>query len=30
VRFTRDAQGKVTGFSIFAGRVLDVRFKRIR
>jgi hypothetical protein len=30
VRFTRDAQGKVTGFSIFAGRVLDVRFKRVR
>jgi CubicO group peptidase (beta-lactamase class C family) len=29
VRFTRDARGKVTGLSIFAGRVLDVRFKRV-
>jgi hypothetical protein len=28
LRFTRDAKGKVTGFSFFAGRVLDVRFKR--
>jgi CubicO group peptidase (beta-lactamase class C family) len=28
VRFSRDAGGKVTGLSIFAGRVLDVRFKR--
>jgi CubicO group peptidase (beta-lactamase class C family) len=29
LRFSRDARGKVTGFSIFAGRVLDVRFKRV-
>jgi CubicO group peptidase (beta-lactamase class C family) len=29
VRFTRNAKGKVTGFSFFAGRVLDVRFKRV-
>jgi CubicO group peptidase (beta-lactamase class C family) len=28
LRFTRDATGKVTGFSFYAGRVLDVRFKR--
>jgi len=28
LRFVRDAKGKVTGFSIFAGRVLDVRFTR--
>jgi CubicO group peptidase (beta-lactamase class C family) len=28
LRFTRDAKGKVTGFSFYAGRVLDVRFKR--
>jgi hypothetical protein len=28
LRFARDARGKVTGFSIFAGRVLDVRFTR--
>lgn len=28
LRFVRDAHGKVTGFSIYAGRVLDVRFKR--
>jgi CubicO group peptidase (beta-lactamase class C family) len=30
VRFTRDAKGAVTGFGIFAGRVLDVRFTRLR
>jgi CubicO group peptidase (beta-lactamase class C family) len=30
VRFVRDAKGKVTGFAIFAGRVRDVRFKRVR
>jgi hypothetical protein len=29
VRFMRDASGKVTGFGIFAGRVRDVRFKRV-
>jgi NAD(P)-dependent dehydrogenase (short-subunit alcohol dehydrogenase family) len=29
-RFARDAKGAVTGFSIFAGRVLDVRFNRLR
>ena len=29
LRFVRDGSGKVTGFSIFAGRVLDVRFKRV-
>ena len=29
LRFARDARGRVTGFSFFAGRVLDVRFKRI-
>ena len=29
LRFSRDGTGKVTGFSIFAGRVLDVRFKRL-
>ncbi len=28
VRFARDAQGKVTGLAFFAGRVLDVRFRR--
>jgi len=28
LRFMRDASGKVTGFGIFAGRVLDVRFRR--
>jgi CubicO group peptidase (beta-lactamase class C family) len=28
LRFVRGANGKVTGFSIFAGRVLDVRFIR--
>jgi hypothetical protein len=29
LRFARDTNGKVTGFSFFAGRVLDVRFKRV-
>lgn len=29
IRFSRDASGKVTGLSFFAGRVLDVRFKRV-
>jgi hypothetical protein len=29
VRFARDARGKVVGFAFFAGRVRDVRFKRI-
>jgi hypothetical protein len=29
LRFARDVNGKVTGFSFFAGRVLDVRFKRV-
>lgn len=29
LRFVRGASGKVTGFSFFAGRVLDVRFKRV-
>lgn len=28
MRFARDAKGSVTGLSIFAGRVLDVRFTR--
>lgn len=28
IRFARDASGRVTGFSIFAGRVIDVRFTR--
>jgi CubicO group peptidase (beta-lactamase class C family) len=28
VRFRRDASGRVSGFSFFAGRVLDVRFDR--
>jgi CubicO group peptidase (beta-lactamase class C family) len=28
LRFGRNANGKVTGFSFFAGRVLDVRFTR--
>ena len=28
LRFSRDAKGTVTGFAFFAGRVLDVRFKR--
>ncbi|MEP6780605.1 MAG: serine hydrolase domain-containing protein [Gemmatimonadaceae bacterium] len=30
VRFSRDAKGIVNGFAIFAGRVLDVRFKRVK
>jgi CubicO group peptidase (beta-lactamase class C family) len=30
LRFTRDKSGKVSGFSIYAGRVLDVRFHRAR
>lgn len=29
VRFARDERGRVTGFSFFAGRVLDVRFRKI-
>ena len=29
VRFARDARGAVTGLAFFAGRVLDVRFKRV-
>jgi hypothetical protein len=29
IRFARDAKGKVTGFGIFAGRVLDVRFRKV-
>lgn len=29
VRFQRDGAGKVSGFAIFAGRVLDVRFRKI-
>lgn len=29
LRFVRDASGKITGFSIYAGRVLDVRFARV-
>jgi CubicO group peptidase (beta-lactamase class C family) len=28
LRFRRDASGRVTGFSFFAGRVLDVRFDK--
>jgi CubicO group peptidase (beta-lactamase class C family) len=28
IRFSRDASGRVTGFAIFAGRVVDVRFTR--
>jgi hypothetical protein len=28
IRFARDAKGKVTGFSIYDGRILDVRFHR--
>ena len=30
LRFARDARGTVTGFSIYAGRVLDVRFRRAK
>jgi CubicO group peptidase (beta-lactamase class C family) len=29
VRFSRNASGAVTGFSFYAGRVVDVRFKRV-
>jgi CubicO group peptidase (beta-lactamase class C family) len=29
VRFTRDRAGKVTGFSVFAGRIRDVRFRKV-
>jgi CubicO group peptidase (beta-lactamase class C family) len=29
MRFVRDARGNITGFSFFAGRVRDVRFKRV-
>jgi hypothetical protein len=29
MRFTRGASGAVTGFSFYAGRVVDVRFKRV-
>jgi hypothetical protein len=28
IRFSRDKSGRVTGFAIFAGRVIDVRFAR--
>jgi CubicO group peptidase (beta-lactamase class C family) len=28
IRFARDGNGRVTGFAIYAGRVLDVRFRR--
>jgi hypothetical protein len=28
IRFARDTSGRVTGFAIFAGRVIDVRFTR--
>jgi hypothetical protein len=28
IRFSRDTSGRVTGFAIFAGRVIDVRFTR--
>jgi CubicO group peptidase (beta-lactamase class C family) len=30
LRFSRDAKGVVNGFAIFAGRVLDVRFTRVK
>jgi CubicO group peptidase (beta-lactamase class C family) len=30
LRFNRDARGAIDGFSIYAGRVLDVRFKRTK
>ena len=30
IRFSRDAKGVVNGFAIFAGRVLDVRFSRLK
>jgi hypothetical protein len=29
IRFARDASGAVTGFSIYAGRAIDVRFRKI-
>jgi CubicO group peptidase (beta-lactamase class C family) len=29
LRFTRDRAGRVTGLSVFAGRVLDVRFAKV-
>jgi hypothetical protein len=29
LRFARDVKGNVTGFSFYAGRVLDVRYKRV-
>ena len=29
VRFTRDGSGRVTGFRAFAGRALDVRFRKV-
>lgn len=29
LRFARDAKGRINGFAFFAGRVLDVRFKRV-
>ena len=29
LRFVRDGSGRVTGFRVFAGRALDVRFRRI-
>jgi CubicO group peptidase (beta-lactamase class C family) len=29
IRFSRDANGAVNGFAIFAGRVLDVRFAKV-
>jgi len=29
LRFARDASGTITGFSMYAGRVLDVRFTRV-
>ena len=28
IRFVREARGKVTGFQVFAGRALGVRFSR--
>ena len=30
IRFSRDAKGVINGFAIFAGRVLDVRFSRLK
>ena len=30
LRFRRDARGVIDGFSIYAGRVLDVRFTRAK